>query len=405
MLTFGQTRTWRPEPLDTVEKDLKSRQDHLLTLQDELLGAATTDVWHGTAHDAAAAERNRMANDMEHLVAELSAVRTAVARASDAVVPLRHAIVEAEHLASRHGFSISDDGAIHDVNPPRDVPPDQQQQVNEERNRVKAELGDRVKRILEQAQSIDLDLDKVLTKAVHNMISDGAAATLESAARAGEHQGSLHEELLAKYKVAKDPGGMVTWPNQWPTDSWPFDVKPREITATEAQMLNGLGFGELSKFGDIYDRAQAAQSQMFDALGEGDGHRDAFRHTYWSAMLANRFGHEWAERFTTAHEGTHRPDASDTTVAMDMHNNEVGRRIAAEHPGASLDELKGHVERAVRNGEMVVVNSDGQLVHSNEVLDGKTGFAKDSRTVVPPGTSPPLPSPADPPYGPHRGPR
>lgn len=48
-------------------------------------------------------------------------------------------------------------------------------------------------------------------------------------------------------------------------------------------------------------------------------------------MLANRFGQDWTEQYTTAHErvGTN----AATAEAVDLHNNEVGRRIAAEHPG------------------------------------------------------------------------
>ena len=40
------------------------------------------------------------------------------------------------------------------------------------------------------------------------------------------------------------------------------------------------------------------------------------------------FGEEFTRRFTTAHEAT--PDNPSAREAMDLHNNEVGRRIAAE---------------------------------------------------------------------------
>lgn len=51
---------------------------------------------------------------------------------------------------------------------------------------------------------------------------------------------------------------------------------------------------------------------------------------------------------------------------MDLHNNEVGRRIAAENPDASREELRNLVEQAVRDGEMVVVGTDGRLDHSDQ---------------------------------------
>ncbi|WP_233427420.1 hypothetical protein [Actinokineospora spheciospongiae] len=66
-----------------------------------------------------------------------------------------------------------------------------------------------------------------------------------------------------------------------------------------------------------------------------------------------------------------------TAEAMDLHNKEVGRRIAAEHPDAGPEKLKGYIDKAVHDGEMVVVGSDGRLVPSNEVAIGETGRAQD----------------------------
>lgn len=59
---------------------------------------------------------------------------------------------------------------------------------------------------------------------------------------------------------------------------------------------------------------------------------------------------------------------------MDLHNNEVGRRIQAEHPNASPTELKELVKKAVENGQLVVVGPDGQLKYSNQVPFGDTGI-------------------------------
>ncbi|RSM75890.1 hypothetical protein DMH04_37690 [Kibdelosporangium aridum] len=145
------------------------------------------------------------------------------------------------------------------------------------------------------------------------------------------------------------------------------------MTAGEAALLDDIGLAGTKDAYDIYKTAVHDAENVFDRQGLTDGHSDAFRHAYWNAMLANRFGPEWTEQYTTAHErvGTNSAEAE----AMDLHNNEVGRRIAAENPDASPEELKGLVEQAVRNGEMVVVGPDGQLVRSNEVPMGQTGRA------------------------------
>jgi hypothetical protein len=87
-------------------------------------------------------------------------------------------------------------------------------------------------------------------------------------------------------------------------------------------------------------------------------------------MLTQRFGEEWTQEYSTAHERN--PDSHPTPVAMDLHNNEVGRRIALENPDASREELRDLVEQAVRDGEMVVVSTDERLSHIDQVDPGGT---------------------------------
>ncbi|MEC4719695.1 hypothetical protein RY831_11090 [Noviherbaspirillum sp. CPCC 100848] len=49
---------------------------------------------------------------------------------------------------------------------------------------------------------------------------------------------------------------------------------------------------------------------------------DAFRHCFWSAVLAREIGYAGALRFTTAHESS--PLNSKIEKEMDLHNNGVG---------------------------------------------------------------------------------
>lgn len=107
-----------------------------------------------------------------------------------------------------------------------------------------------------------------------------------------------------------------------------------------------------------------------------DGHADAFRHAYWNALLTQRFDEGWTSDFTTAHE--RRPDNLPHAEAMDLHNNEVGRRIAREHPDADPEELAVLVEQAVRNGEAVVIGPDSNLTYSDQVHPGETSRAPDA---------------------------
>ncbi len=88
MVDYGNVRRWQPEPLDGAEQQLKVRSDTLPWLADELGRAATPDSWHGLAADAAAVERDRLTNRMEHVVAGVAAARTALMAASDGVTGL-----------------------------------------------------------------------------------------------------------------------------------------------------------------------------------------------------------------------------------------------------------------------------------------------------------------------------
>lgn len=363
MVGYGDARSWRPEPLDDAERQLKRRSDTLLGLADELAGASTPEGWYGQAASAAASRHHRMADRMEHLVAALHAARTGLITAADEVITLRDLSIEADGLAHAHGFTIDDTGAVIDRGLPPDVPAGQADAVHVERQATRAELADRIRQILARAERIDHDLAELFGKIERGEIDDGGATNLAMAARAGARQGSLHDALLAKHRISVDPEGMTTFP----------PIVGKQMTVGEARMLQRLGVLGTKDAFDIYQRASAEQDTVFAGHGEIDGHRDAFRHAYWNSMLANRFGQDWAEQFTTAHERSTSPDATDTTVAMDLHNNEVGRRIAAEHPDASPDELKRHVEQAVRDGDMVVLNKEGRLVPSNEVGIGQTG--------------------------------
>lgn len=384
MVAFGDVRQWRAAALDNAVGELNRRGLELGGMSDELAASGAPWGWTGSAADAAGQERGKLGDRMEHVVAGVAAARRAVADASDSVTVLERLVREADDLAAARGYTITDQGQIV---------PREGADVGGifSRARAKAEIADRIDVVLARAEDADEFLSSVLDKVATGQITDGGAVSLEEAGQRGEKQGSFHDMLLQKYNISADPEGMVkfpTGPYGWLGEVFGQDRKT--MTAGEAALLNDLGWLGVKDAEDIYEDAKDDAKKIFDGEGvgddegDGDGHADAFRHAYWNALLANRFGQEWAEQFTTAHE---RVDVTSKLVnpahhtatqeAMDLHNNEVGRRIAAEHPNASQKELKLYIEEAVRNGEMVVVNKDGQLVRSNEVPIGDTGHAVD----------------------------
>ena len=109
----------------------------------------------------------------------------------------------------------------------------------------------------------------------------------------------------------------------------------------------------------------------FDVEGGEDGHNDAFRYACWNALMTNRFGEGFAAAFAIAHEGL--PDNPAAREAMVLFNNELGRRLAQENPGAGDLELAELTYEGVTNGEAIVVDPQGSLADSDRVAYGATG--------------------------------
>lgn len=189
-------------------------------------------------------------------------------------------------------------------------------------------------------------------------------------------------EILNEYQVLDDT--VIDWsPKALGTVPVPFAGEYR-LTETEGNILDQLSINKgllgLSDFNDIKDQAFENSEQLYpdpqqgdipdhiptDRQGEwigNDGHRDAFRHAYWNALLAKKFGGQWAEQFTTAHEAL--PGNPGTREAMDLYNNKIGREVYANNPGASDEELANLIQEAVNDGKLVIIDKDGNLAWSD----------------------------------------
>ena len=167
--------------------------------------------------------------------------------------------------------------------------------------------------------------------------------------------------VLNDYQVAEDE--MVDWPRL------PFSlvVTPELITRTEADLLATLWPHELRDLQRLRDHASAEGQLRYPEPNldrQQDGHQDAFRHGYASALMVRRFGLEFARKLTTAHEGVRNPAQRE---AMDLYNNEIGRRIASENADAEAPELADRVRQALERGDLVIVDRDNALAFSDRV--------------------------------------
>lgn len=203
-------------------------------------------------------------------------------------------------------------------------------------------------------------------------------------------------QVLHDYQMPNDPGGMIDWKPGAPLGWFTGSVN---VTATEGKMLDGLSVFELKDFSDIKDKAENTANAYYpspqDKRGNfgstadfvmwfhNDGHNDAFRHSYWNALMTKRYGADFTENFTNAHEGA--PGNPADREAMDLYNNAVGRRIATENPNASDEQLAQLVQQAIQRGEMIVIDRNGNLAWSDGVSYGEHGIANDG---VAPGVMP-----------------
>ncbi|MBA0123950.1 hypothetical protein H0B56_00145 [Haloechinothrix sp. YIM 98757] len=370
MVSWADVKKWDPTAVGRVADRLKRHRDALVGLEQEAEDAAPPGDWVGQASRAARNELSEHVTRLEEIVAELSAAFTGTADAEAALEDTKRAIGDAEGLAERHEFGISDTGEVVSL---RESSASDSFAVLEHRSMIQADLVEQVSRILSSAT----ELDNSLADTLHRAAADGIEAeggSLSEIAESGAEQAGPgpHEELLEQYNVAPDPDGMTMFPPEWM--DWIPGVSSMEMTATEAEILDNLmvhegAYGVYEAY-EIYQEALHQGEQVFDGEGITDGHSDAFRHAYWNAQLTQRFGEEWTAEYTIAHEGV--PDGHPTPVAMDLHNNEVGRRIAVENPDASQEELRELLEQAVRDGEMVVIDSNDRLQYSDQVEMGNT---------------------------------
>lgn len=233
-------------------------------------------------------------------------------------------------------------------------------------------------------------------------------------------------EILEQYQVKADE--MVFWsPNIAGLFDAKDDIVGKKVTSTEAGLLDQLleqkGIAEAGTIATIlnpygmdeeinafrvadqhfprysyeYKNAVPVTANLPHPLpvrtpipGTGDGHNDAMRHAFFNAILTKKYGVEFAESFATAHEGI--PKNKADREAMDLFNNELGRRIAVDNPDAAPGVLADLINTAIDNGEAVVIDGKGELVYSDQVAVGKTGHANDSPrkgVISPPAWNPP----------------
>ena len=140
-----------------------------------------------------------------------------------------------------------------------------------------------------------------------------------------------------------------------------------------------------------------AQRRLKDSDLDGDlngGMVDAFKHTLWMALTAQKIGYDKALKLGQAHEDgnyleyeadpTRKKTPQDSIASrMDMLNNIVGARIGADNPDATFNASVAIVRRHVVEGKCWKIRKKGKNTYLD--ADGKTIniHAYDSCWVIP----------------------
>ncbi|UAK33389.1 wnt family protein [Nocardia asteroides] len=205
-------------------------------------------------------------------------------------------------------------------------------------------------------------------------------------------------KILTDYQTDVSKGAPQLWPlgleleimRQFKPDFNPSLMTSEEIDAMKKLFFSGpTGPAAVFEHAELTQDAKDTAEQVFPASVD-DGKGDAFRHAYWNALMTQKYGEDWTKEFATAHEksGGNTPQRE----AMDLYNNELGRKVALAHPDASPEEMKELIRNEINNGNAIVIENkelDGtttkpaQITWSNAVSEAQTG--------PPPGVGVPLP--------------
>lgn len=150
-------------------------------------------------------------------------------------------------------------------------------------------------------------------------------------------------------------------------------VTPRPVTQAELAILEDMSYIQLLDLNWSKEGAYAWTNSNFPVEQLEDGHGDAARHCFANVLVSHYFGAEFALAIGNAHEMV--PGNPPPREAMDLYNNGVGIRIQQENPNATIAEWQNLVMQALANGDLLVIDLNGDLAWSNEVTPGNTGHS------------------------------
>lgn len=255
----------------------------------------------------------------------------------------------------------------------------------------RGDLSESIRNALARLSEADINCGREIRKQLEKLTARTKEGSVPSSTGKDKPGKPSLSHILQNYQT--DPGrGEVLWPAGaalWLIQKYDSEFRPQRMTREEIALLEPMVATDpagLARCYKIKTEASEVAAQAFREQGQNDGKQDAFRHAYWNARMAQRLGPEFTAKLTTAHEKTFGNGAH--REAMDLYNNEVGRKIGAAHPNASPTEIAELIKQAVDSGDTVVINPQGHIEWSDQV-PLRTPMDKNHQRVEPGWNDPP----------------
>lgn len=357
-MEFSQLRDANPDTLQSFIDKWRSAAQILKSAGSEATANAKslTATWQGESATEAQQRISRGVHQLDVGYVEATTTAQIIVDAQKSFVEVKKKLTDVlAEIAEDDDLTVNEDGTVKaDSEDLLDVLlPFLFEKQQAEAEAKAAKFTQRIKQILTEAQAADFKISQQLLKVSQ------ASGKDRNEFNANASFSPLTAKMLAKFKPPVSVG-----------EDTSLLFGKFGLSREEADLLRArtLPLPDALTIQSISEEAVAEGKARFN--GSTIGKSDAFRHVYANALLTQRFGEEWTQQFTTAHEG---PDGnSPAEKSMDLHNNQYGRNLGLKYPTATGEELAAQVQKAIDDGHLLIKTDKEELIYS----DGKKELSR-----------------------------
>ncbi|MEK8073572.1 alpha/beta hydrolase [Rhodococcoides navarretei] len=190
MVDIGGINDWDTAGLERLSSSLASRISTLIELGDQLDRLGVVDGWAGETSEEARRAFDAVVDHLTDSAAQVGAVKKLTDDTEDAVTALKRALADVSSLAFANDFAVCNDNTLWD-RWAFERPPNQTDAEAADRQRLEADLLDRVGEIVRRGTEIEENAAAVMSAAAQSSITDHGSTDVREAVDFGSDQGSL----------------------------------------------------------------------------------------------------------------------------------------------------------------------------------------------------------------------